>query len=92
MNGTDFKSQLAKECHLTQREAGAIIKGFIKLIKKELAGGGSITLTGLGRFYTTPYKRNSIITPQGDKLEIKPHKVARFNPCKELKRIVASEA
>lgn len=89
MNGKDFKGALAKECQLTQREAGTVLNAVIKLIKQELAGGGSLTLTGLGKFYTAPYSRKTITTPQGEKLEIKPHNVARFNPCKELKDIVA---
>ena len=90
MNGKEFKNELAKQCKLTQKEAGVFIQAFIDLLTNELTSGGSLTLTGLGKFYTTDYNRSEIISPQGKTLEITPHKVARFKPSRKLKNLVAS--
>lgn len=89
MNGTEFTNKLAKECQLTQKEARDVTKAFIKLIRDELKSGGSVTLKGLGKFYATPYTRKSLTTPQGEKLEIEPHNIAKFKPSKQLRSLVA---
>lgn len=89
MNGREFKNELAKKCRITQHEAGTFLKAFTDLIKRELSEGNSITFTGLGKFYTVPYKREFVITPKGDRVEVEPHNVVRFTPCKELKNKVA---
>ena len=89
MNGKELKGELARQCQLTQREAGVFINAFVKLLTDELASGGSLTLTGLGKFYTKDYSRSEIISPQGEKLEVIPHRVARFKPSRKLKDSVA---
>lgn len=89
MNGKELKSELSKQCQLTQKEAGEFIKAFVELLTDELANGGSLTLIGLGKFYTADYTRSVIISPQGKKLELEPHRVARFKPSRKLKETVA---
>ena len=89
MIGKEFRGKLARQCQLTQKEAGAFINAFVELLTEELASGGSLTLKGLGRFYTTDYSRSEVISPRGERLEVAPHRVARFKPSRKLKESVA---
>lgn len=85
MNQTLFRNRLARECGVTQKKAGDIIKAFTSIIKDELIHGEDLTLKNFGRFYTTEYNRNSIITPEGKVMELKSHRVVRFKPAEALK-------
>lgn len=89
MNGSEFKRKLAEECQLTLSDSAEIYEAFIEIICDELKKGENVTLTGLGRFFTAPYSRKTVISPQGEEIEIKPHNVVKFKPSRQLRSLIA---
>ncbi len=48
----ELTDRLRRRLGLSAREAGRILDGFLKTLGDQLAAGGTVTLSGLGRFST----------------------------------------
>lgn len=89
MTKAELVSYVAKDCKCSKALAEKIVNATTNNVAKCLRRNDKITLTGFGTFY--PAKRKGRIgrNPQtGAQINIKPRRVPRFKPGKQLKEWV----
>ena len=80
---------LAHKAHLTKKAARESVETFLEEIKKALAKGEKVVLSGFGTFKVVTVKDKPVIVPGTKERKIvKGHRAARFTPGKTLKKAV----
>ena len=80
---------LARKAHLTKKAARESVETFLEEIKKALAKGEKVVLSGFGTFKVVTVKDKPVIVPGTKERKIvKGHRAARFTPGKTLKKAV----
>jgi len=80
---------LAKKAHLTKKASREAVETFLEEIKKALAKGEKVVLSGFGTFKVVSVKDKPVIIPgTKERKIIKGHRAARFTPGKTLKKAV----
>lgn len=80
---------VAKKAHLTKKASREAIETFIEEIKKALAKGEKVVLSGFGTFKVRHVKDKPVIIPgTKERKVVKGHRAARFTPGKTLKKAV----
>ena len=89
MNRLDLIETLSKENGLSRNEASLVVKIFSDEIGNALAKGDRVEIRGLCSFFVKKYKAYIGRNPKtGEKIKIKPKKLAFFKCGKELKERV----
>ena len=89
MNRLDLIETLRKENGLSRNEALLVVKIFSNEIGNALAKGERVEIRGLCSFFVKKYKAYIGRNPKtGEKIKIKPKKLAFFKCGKELKERV----
>ena len=80
---------VSKKAHLTKKAARESVETFIEEVKKALAKGEKVVLSGFGTFKVVHVKDNPVIIPgTKERKVVKGHRAARFTPGKTLKKAV----
>lgn len=80
---------VAKKAHLTKKAAREAVETLLEEVRKALAKGEKVVLSGFGTFKVTRVKDKPVIVPRTKERKIvKGHRVARFTPGKTLKKAV----
>lgn len=80
---------LARKAHLTKRASREAIETFLDEIKKTIAKGDKVVLSGFGTFKVKSVKDKPVIDPVSKQRRIvKAHRAVRFIPGKALKKAV----
>lgn len=80
---------LARKAHLTKKGAREAVETFLEEIKKALAKGEKVVLSGFGTFKVVTVKDKPVIVPgTKERKVVKGHRAARFTPGKTLKKAV----
>jgi len=88
MNKADLTNEVAKAVN-TKKKAQEVIDCVISTVTKALADGDAITLVGFGTFKVVERGARKGRNPQnGEVLEIKARKIAKFLPGKALREAV----
>jgi DNA-binding protein HU-beta len=86
MHKTDLIKEIANHTGLSQKDAGASLEAFIKLITKSLKKGEQVTLIGFGTFKVVKTSARKGRNPQtGKEIQIKASKRVKFSAGKTLK-------
>jgi nucleoid DNA-binding protein len=80
---------LARKAHLTKKGARDAVETFLDEVRKSLAKGEKVVLSGFGTFRVTTINDKPVIIPfTKERKIVKRHRVARFTPGKALKKAV----
>lgn len=80
---------LARKAHLTKKAARESVETFLEEIKKALAKGEKVVLSGFGTFKVVTVKDKPVLVPgTKERRIVKGHRAARFTPGKTLKKAV----
>lgn len=86
MNKGEFVDAIADAAGLTKADAERAIEGMIKVVKKALKSGDSVTLVGFGTFSVRKRAARTGRNPRtGESIKIKASKVPGFKAGKGLK-------
>ena len=89
MNKSEFIDALADAAGVTKVDAGNALEAFIKVVKKALKAGDSISLVGFGTFAVRKRAARTGRNPRtGAAIKIKASKVPGFKAGKALKDAV----
>jgi integration host factor subunit beta len=89
MNKLDLIETLKTEAGLTKNEAVTVVKLFFDEISNAMANGDRVEIRGLCSFYVKKYEAYTGRNPKtGEKVKVKPKKLAFFKCGKELKERV----
>ena len=89
MNKAEFIDAVADAAGVTKVDAGNALEAFIKVIKKTLKGGDSVSLVGFGTFAVRKRAARTGRNPRtGATIKIKASKVPGFKAGKALKDAV----
>jgi len=89
MYRTELVNQVARRTGLSQRRVAVVLRASQHCIQQALAGGETVTLTGLGTFYTRQQPAGTVRHIQSGKtVRIPAHRVAAFRVGAVLKRAV----
>ncbi len=80
---------LSRKAHLTKKASREAVETLLDEIKKALAKGEKVVLSGFGTFKVVSVRDKDVVFP-GTKIKktIKGHRAARFTPGKNLKKAV----
>ena len=89
MNKSEFIDALADAAGVTKVDAGNALEAFIKVVKKALKAGDSVSLVGVGTFAVRKRAARTGRNPRtGATIKIKASKVPGFKAGKALKDAV----
>ncbi len=89
MTKQDLIDAIAKKVGASKAQVGEFLNALLDEIKKSLAKGKEVTLTGFGTFRVVKRKARTGRNPQtGEEIKIPAQKVPRFKPGKALKDAV----
>ena len=89
MTKAELISHIAKDCKCSKATAEKVLNAVTGNVAKCLRRNDKITLTGFGTFYAAKRKGRVGRNPQtGAEITIKPRRVPRFKPGKQLKEWV----
>ncbi len=89
MNKSEFIDALADAAGVTKVDAGNALEAFIKVVKKALKAGDSVSLVGFGTFAVRKRAARTGRNPRtGATIKIKASKVPGFKAGKALKDAV----
>ncbi len=89
MTKSELIDSIADRTGMTKKDAAAALDATLGAISDELAGGGSITLTGFGTFKVAQRAARQGINPRtGAPVAIAAARVPRFSPGASLKGAV----
>ena len=89
MNKSEFIDALADAAGVTKVDAGNALEAFIKVVKKALKAGDSISLVGFGTFAVRKRAARTGRNPRtGATIKIKASKIPGFKAGKALKDAV----
>lgn len=80
---------VARKAHLTKKAARDAVDSFLDEVRKALAKGEKVVLSGFGTFHVTHVEDKDVLVPFTKKrITVKGHRAARFTPGKTLKKAV----
>jgi DNA-binding protein HU-beta len=80
---------VARKAHLTKRGSREAVETFLDEVKRALAKGEKVVLSGFGTFKVVHVKDKPVIVPgTKERKVVKGHRAARFTPGKTLKKAV----
>jgi nucleoid DNA-binding protein len=89
MTKAELIDKVADDAGLTKKDAAAAVNATFDAITGELAGGGSVTVTGFGTFDVRERKARQGVNPStGAKIQIAASKAPGFKAGKSLKDAV----
>ncbi len=90
MSKGDLVAAVSKTCGCTKKMAGDCLEGVLKNVQKELAKGGTCTLTGFGTFRVSHRAARMGVNPQhpSQRIKIPARNVPTFKAGKNLKAAV----
>ncbi len=89
LNKQDLISQIAEQSDCTQAQATKMLNSTIDVITSTLSSGGSVNLTGFGKFETAARKATTGRNPQtGQTIQIAASTQPKFRAGKALKDAV----
>jgi len=89
MNKSEIINEVARKTGLSRREAEVGVQTMLDLVAKEIAKGGTVTLTGFGTFDVGKRKARSGVNPRtGEAIKIAATKMPRFKPSRNLRNSV----
>lgn len=87
MTKKDLIEIVARKAHLTKKAATEAIESLLGEIQRTLVKGEKIVLSGFGTFDVDQRAKKKMFL-RGKEEEVPPHRVPRFRPGKELKRVI----
>jgi DNA-binding protein HU-beta len=92
MNKGDLVTKIADDTELTQKQVDEVINSLLEEIKKQVAKGEKITLTGFGTFSKRSRKGRTGRNPRtGEEIKIPASSVPAFSAGKQFKDFVKSK-
>lgn len=89
MTKTQLVAALADEMGADKKTAGAALDAITGLITKEVAGGGAVTLPGVGKFYCRERPERMVRNPAtGEQIKKDADKQVKITLAKALKESV----
>lgn len=89
MTKAELIDKVAEAASITKKDAAAAVNATFDAITDELAGGGSVTVTGFGTFDVRQRKARQGVNPStGAKIKIAASKAPGFKAGKSLKDAV----
>jgi integration host factor subunit alpha len=86
MTKLEIVTTVYEKLGFSKRESSDIVEHFFKIIKKNLADGENVKISGLGNFLVKDKKARKGRNPQtGEEIEIAPRKVLSFRLSQVLK-------
>ena len=86
MTKTQLVAALAEEMDTDKKAAGAALDAVCNLITREVAGGGAVTLPGVGKFYCRERPERMVRNPAtGEQFKKEADKVVKVTIAKALK-------
>jgi len=86
MSKTQLVAALADEMSTDKLSASAALDGIINIITKEVAGGGAVTLPGVGKIYCRERPARMVRNPAtGEQIHKEADKVVKMTIAKALK-------
>lgn len=91
MNKGELVAKISEELGLTQKQIDEVVTAFLEEIKKQVARGEKITLTGFGTFSKKDRKGRTGRNPRtGEEIQIPASSVPAFSAGKQFKDFVKS--
>lgn len=92
MNRAELVEKIATSVGLSKAQADSTLAATLDAVKKELGGGGSVSLVGFGTFSVSKRAARKGKNPRtGETIKIAARKVPKFSAGKELKMIANGE-
>lgn len=92
MNKADITDAVAARLDMTKRDVSDVIESFHDEVKRALARGEKVAISGFGVFESVPRKARLGRNPRtGETVKIKATKLPKFRAGAELKAIVAGD-
>jgi DNA-binding protein HU-beta len=89
MTRTQLIAALAEKTGSDKKSAGATLDALAEIVMKEVAGGGAVTLPGLGKMVCRARPERDVRNPAtGEKIRKAADKVVKFTIAKALKDAV----
>lgn len=89
MNKSQLIELIASKANLSKKSATKAMDLFIETVKKNLADGKKVTITGFGTFSVSARAARNGVNPQtGQPITIPATKVPRFKAGKELRVLI----
>jgi nucleoid DNA-binding protein len=89
MNKQKLLREIRIRAKITNVEAAAFYKGFVKLVIDELQAGKEVRMPGFGKFFVIqPAPRKIKLFGSSQEKLIKPQKIVRFFAFKEVKEMI----
>ncbi len=86
MTKTQLVAALAEEMDSDKKSAGAALDAITSIITKEVAGGGAVTLPGVGKIYCRERPERMVRNPAtGEQIKKDADKVVKMTIAKALK-------
>ncbi|MEM6824485.1 MAG: HU family DNA-binding protein [Pseudomonadota bacterium] len=86
MTKTQLVSALADEMGSDKKSAGSALDAIVGIITKEVAGGGAVTLPGVGKIYCRERPARMVRNPAtGEQIQKPADKVVKMTIAKALK-------
>lgn len=90
MTKTQLIAELAETTQSSKKEAAAVLEALTAIVTREVAAGGSVTLTGLGKFACRERAARQVRNPATGETIAKPaDKQVKFTMAKALKSAVS---
>lgn len=87
MNKDELISAVAIKSSISNDDAQKVIDAFTEEIKKELSGGGKVTITGFGSFVLNTHSAKTFTHPRtGKKMDLPERKLPYFKASKDFKK------
>ncbi len=89
MNKAGLARELARRIDVTEYQARRAVENLLDIIMREVAGGGSVLITGVGVFEPVDRAARTGRNPlTGELIRIEPKAVPNFRPADAFKRYV----
>lgn len=89
MTKTQLVAALAEEMGTDKKTAGGALDAITDIITKEVAGGGAVTLPGIGKFYCRERPERMVRNPAtGETIQKEADKQVKISIAKALKESV----
>lgn len=86
MNKAELVRKIAEDAEVTQKQAAAVLDGFMNAVKAEIATGGKVQLIGFGCFEGRHRAARTAKNPKtGEAVEISEAIVPAFKPAQTFK-------
>lgn len=87
MTKKDLIELVARKAHLTKKAATEAVETLLSEIQRNLVKGEKVILSGFGTFYVHQGAKKKMYL-RGKEEEVPAHRIPRFRPGKELKRVI----